>query len=193
MVHDQGFAPNPFWGYCTLAACTPNHAGVKLEPGDWIIGHGNKEHEHALIYAMNISEKLHFDDYYKDPRFEAKKPRFDKSWREKCGDNIYHLGADGDWIQDPSPFHHTAEQKLQDTKHPYVFVSKSFYYFGARAKPMPERFTGLIHNRQGCSCSYPAEVVREFVDWLQKNPSKGPPEPRDREWVQKLPSGCGRG
>ena len=23
--YDTGFAPNPFWGFCTLAACTPNH------------------------------------------------------------------------------------------------------------------------------------------------------------------------
>ena len=29
--HDKGLAPNPFWGYCTLAVCTPNHAGVRLE------------------------------------------------------------------------------------------------------------------------------------------------------------------
>ena len=25
MTSDTGFAPNPFYGYCTLAACTPNH------------------------------------------------------------------------------------------------------------------------------------------------------------------------
>jgi hypothetical protein len=36
--NDTGFAPNPFWGYCTLAACTPNHMGLHLYPGDWIIG-----------------------------------------------------------------------------------------------------------------------------------------------------------
>jgi hypothetical protein len=24
---DTGLAPNPFWGFCTLALCTPNHQG----------------------------------------------------------------------------------------------------------------------------------------------------------------------
>lgn len=23
VTHDAGFAPNPFWGYCTLACCKP--------------------------------------------------------------------------------------------------------------------------------------------------------------------------
>ena len=32
-MHDTGFAPNPFWGYCTLAVCTPNHMGVQTSEG----------------------------------------------------------------------------------------------------------------------------------------------------------------
>jgi Nucleotide modification associated domain 2 len=31
---DTGFAPNPFWGYCTLAACTPNHMGIHIQIED---------------------------------------------------------------------------------------------------------------------------------------------------------------
>lgn len=34
VVHGTGFAPNPFGRYCTLAACTPNHQGIKLSQGD---------------------------------------------------------------------------------------------------------------------------------------------------------------
>jgi hypothetical protein len=38
MTVDTGFAPNPFHGVCTLAACTPNHCKANLEPGDLIVG-----------------------------------------------------------------------------------------------------------------------------------------------------------
>ena len=38
MKVDSGFAPNPYFGYCTLAACTPNHMRAKIEPGDVIVG-----------------------------------------------------------------------------------------------------------------------------------------------------------
>src|SRR5437868_6312610 len=88
---DTGFVPNPFWGFCTCAACTPNHLNRRLEPGDWLIGNSSADAgpERRLIYAMRISEPpMTFDDYYRDPRFAKKKARAG-SWQEKCGDNIY--------------------------------------------------------------------------------------------------------
>lgn len=38
---DKGLAPNPFWGWCTLALCTPNHMGIKANQSDWIVGFTN--------------------------------------------------------------------------------------------------------------------------------------------------------
>ena len=38
-VLDTGLAPNPFWGYCTLAVCTPNHMGIRLDQ----LGHAKIE------------------------------------------------------------------------------------------------------------------------------------------------------
>ena len=70
---DSGFAPNPFWRYCTLAACTPNHMRLGLEPGDWILGN-RSDHEHRLIYAMQVDERLCLDCYYQNPRFVRKRP-----------------------------------------------------------------------------------------------------------------------
>jgi hypothetical protein len=40
---DTGLAPNPFWGWCTLAVCTPNHQGSKAKRGDWVAGFLSKE------------------------------------------------------------------------------------------------------------------------------------------------------
>lgn len=73
VVCDTGFAPNPFWGLCTLAACTPNHQSLQLKRGDWLLGNSSAKEGHQLIYAMRVSEVLDFDQYYRDPRFEQKK------------------------------------------------------------------------------------------------------------------------
>jgi hypothetical protein len=64
--------------------------GMILNKGDWILGHATVEEGQGMIYAMRLSEKLDFDEYYHDPRFTAKKPRDKMTWQEKCGDNIYH-------------------------------------------------------------------------------------------------------
>ena len=61
--YDAGFAPNPFWDYCTLAVCTPNHQGCTSIKGDWFIGVSPKDRGNQLIYAMQISEKMDFDEY----------------------------------------------------------------------------------------------------------------------------------
>ena len=173
VVDDNGFAPNPFEGYCTLAACTPNHQGIKLSEGDWLVGHTAAKRAHMLIYAMQLSEPtLDFDTYYNDPRFKGKKPRFDLTWRQACGNNIYHRTSNGGRAQDENLFH-PPTYLVKDTKHPRVFISTHFYYFGANAPIIPEQFSELIRDRQGCKCEYSEQVVAAFVEWLQTNFSPG--------------------
>ena len=41
VAHDGGFAPNPFWGYCTLANCKPKIRQT-AKVGDWIVGLSSK-------------------------------------------------------------------------------------------------------------------------------------------------------
>ena len=167
VVHDSGFAPNPFSGYCTLAACTPNHQGLRLSRGDWLMGHATADRGHGLIYAMLVSEVLNFNTYFDDPRFEHKKPRFDRTPREACGDNIYYRANGGAWIQYPTLFHGTTQNRVQDTRYPRVFISEHFYYFGGNAPTIAKEFGMLLRDRQGCKCSYPEELINAFVEWLQ--------------------------
>lgn len=39
--YDDGAAPNPFWGLCTLAICKPA-IHRKTNERDWIVGTGSK-------------------------------------------------------------------------------------------------------------------------------------------------------
>lgn len=179
VVHDTGFAPNPFWGFCTLAACTPNHQGLRLKPGDWIVGHSALDRGQRLIHAMRVSELLDFDDYYRDPRFLEKRPRGDK-WPEVAGDNLYHRAEDGRWIQDRNASHGPGSID-KDTRKPRVFISDDFYYFGENAVDIPAEFAPLIRDRQGCRCEYPEDVAAGFVSWLRDSYALGiHGQPRDR-------------
>lgn len=177
---DSGFAPNPFWGFCTLAACTPNHQGLQLAEGDWILGNSSTDTDRRIIYAMRVSEVLDFDDYYHDERFSAKKASTN-GWRERCGDNIYFRDEDDEWAQGIAVKHTSQESIEQDTRNPRVFVSDHFFYFGENAPEMPLAYRSLLQTRQGCKY-HRGEVVSAFVDWLEKTYSPGIlGEPRDRD------------
>jgi hypothetical protein len=178
---DTGFAPNPVGQFCTLAACTPNHQGVRLRAGDWIVGTEPSSRGNKLVYAMQVSEVLNFDTYFVDGRFEYKKPRPVSDWRIRCGDNIYHREG-GVWRQEWSPFHNQPWQLQQDTRHPRVFVAEEYFYFGENATPIPSQFSDIIWKRQGCRCSYPTALVDSFVEWLRYTYPPGTHGlPRDRE------------
>ena len=170
---DAGLAPNPFWGYCTLAVCTPNHMGIRVQKGDWFMGTQPISKGAKLIYAMEVSKILSFDTYYHDPRFERKKPKIKGPWKELRGDNMYYRDDQGKWQQHPTWNHPGEEQKMQDLKHPYVFISEHFYYFGENAIEIPVEYAALIRKRQGCKCSHAPELVRGFLSWLVQTQTPG--------------------
>lgn len=182
---DKGLAPNPFWGYCTLALCTPNHMGIKAEQGDWIVGFTNAARGNKLVFAMEVLERIHFNDYFTDPRFQRKKPLMTGTWRQRCGDNIYWQD-ENIWCQLDSPYHYSKEDLRKDTKHPYAFVSKHFYYLGNDAIQTPKQFDSLIWKKQGCKYNHDATIVINFLKWLDKNHSPGRHgEPMDGEMESK--------
>ena len=65
---DSGFAPNPFYGFCTLACCKPGIRRTAQE-GDYVVGIGPKGPGNHLVYAMRVTETVEFDDYWQDKRF----------------------------------------------------------------------------------------------------------------------------
>ena len=143
--HDLGFAPNPFYGVCTLATCKPQ-IRQSAALGEWIAGLGSKalECRGRLIFAMLVEEKLTFDQYWSDERFQDKKPIFSGSLKQAQGDNIYHKDSKGRWIQEQSRHSHPdpaiARMHLKrDTKSEFVLLGRYFAYFGENALEIPDR------------------------------------------------------
>ena len=187
MAYDYGFAPNPFYGWCTLATCKPairRSASV----GDWIIGTGAKtKYDYAgrLIYAMRVEEAITFNQYWADPRFFLKRPVLNGSLKQVYGDNIYHKDErSGFWIQADS--HHSYEDGspnsgnvARDTRADRVLVSQTFVYYGEGAPEIPKRFRlfgsakeDICAKRQGQIKPSPA-LSQAFVRWLTERGELG--------------------
>jgi hypothetical protein len=184
---DHGLAPNPFWGYCTLAVCTPNHMGIKAQKDDWIIGTSPKSSGNKLVYAMQVSEVLSFETYFADVRFEKKKPVVNGSWQQRVGDNMYYKGQQGQWVRHRTIHHLSSEYFKKDLKHPFVFIAEYFYYFGDQAMPIPIEYQELIWQRHGCKSNHDPVIVGKFLKWLIENFDSGVlGNPKDnREWLVK--------
>lgn len=178
--HDTGFAPNPFWRYCTLVGCTPNHMGIKLDRGDWIFGNSDVKNGNKLIYAMEVFKRLHLNDYFHDQMFQKKKPKMDGTWRQLCGDNIY-FKQNGEWDKIASLYHWTQAHTIKDTKHPTVYISKHYYYFGENAVKLPKKYRSLLKDKQGVTCKHDPKTVDSFLKWINQNYKPGiHGKPRDR-------------
>lgn len=140
--HDIGFAPNPFFGVCTLATCKPE-IRWRTSIGEWVVGIGSTADgiRGRMVFAMKVEEALTFEKYWKDKRFQMKKPNFRGSLKQAQGDNVYHR-RDGEWVQERSRHTHrnpemTTKHTRRDTKRDRVLVSNRFVYYGADAIELP--------------------------------------------------------
>lgn len=181
--HDLGLAPNPFWGYCTLAVCKPKiRKSKKLNIGDWIIGTGSKSIEKKvggkfrgkLIYAMEVTEILTFEEYWNDERFQDKKPKIPGSLIKMYGDNIYFQHPLGIWNQLNSA--HSNIDGSTNLKHlatdiggKRVLVSSNFFYFGNKAPFIGNTFDSLVHSGIGEKRINDVAMIENFKKWLLEN------------------------
>lgn len=173
---DFGFAPNPFHGYCTLATCKPairNTAAV----GDWILGVGGSRLKATgrCIFAMKVTEKITFNDYWEDRRFFDKRPVRNGTKRMIVGDNIYHFNeSNKKWHQAHSHHSHPNGKVNhynldRDTKSPYVLVSEHFYYFGSDAPSLPEKIlTALGYKNRIGHRVFQFEEAQKLITWIEK-------------------------
>ena len=179
--HDCGFAPNPFFGACTLACCKPKIRST-AQKGDVIVGFGCAKYglSGRMIYWMEVGEILTFDQYWGDVRFQNKKPSMTGSVMMYFGDNIYSRDdEDGPWHQLRS-FHSDERSMIgqgnlkRDTGSTRVLIGQDFTYWGSQAAELPARFASLAKKGRGHSVNVDDESLKdEFIVWLKANEDRG--------------------
>lgn len=176
--YDMGFAPNPFEGYCTLATCKYKIRNT-ADVGDWVVGTGSVENvgNSKLIFLMKVTEKLTFDKYWEDERFESKKPNMNGSLKVRNGDNIYRKDRDN-WIQANSKHSNedgseNKDNKDYDLESINVLISDYFYYFGKSAIVIPNEFKSVINPGIGHKSNFQEELIEKFVKWVEGSNDKG--------------------
>lgn len=142
--HDFGFAPNPFFGVCTLATCKPQ-IRERAAIGDYIMGTGcaKRGGQGRFVYMMCVDEISDYDSYWADPRFGRKRPTMNRGVAHAFGDNIYHRDKDGAWQQanslhtfpDGSPNPLNSEHDTHSLK---VLIGRNFIYFGGDGPMIPD-------------------------------------------------------
>jgi hypothetical protein len=179
--YDSGFAPNPFYGYCTLATCKP-YIRQRAQIGDWLIGNGSNSRSVRrggyLVYAMRVTEIMTMDAYSIDARFESKKPIRNGSRKQSCGDNIYFRGKHRDAWQQRDSFHSDNDGNInikhveRDTKVNRVLISDDFVYFGgAGPKFLPDLNSSegkpLCVSNRGYSCFKDTQLIQKLEQWVR--------------------------
>lgn len=190
--HDYGFAPNPFHGTLSLATCKgPIRQNKNLKIGDWIVGFGSKsmKNDGYLIYAMRVDEIITFDQYWKDQRFQCKKPIINGTLVQMYGDNVYHT----DKTEKPARVYrqeksaHSNEDWTvnighyeQDTRTDRVLLSNRFYYFGDHCIQIPSEFSYVRLRKKDTrgnmtykDLSGQDKKIQAFVDWLDATYGQG--------------------
>lgn len=168
---DDGAAPNPYWGVCTLTICKPVIRRV-AEIGDWIIATGSKNSpigdiSKKVVYIMEVTGKLTFKKYndYCMKNLPNKIPDLkSKDYKKKVGDCIYYYSSTGELFQRACV--HDKENIVVDIGGKNSLLSSNFYYFGNKPKKLPENLLPIIKEGQGHRSDSNIEYIQEFLEWI---------------------------
>jgi hypothetical protein len=177
--HDTGFAPNPFFGFCTLACCKPSIRriiGRSFDPSRsiWVAGISPKSRDNRLVYAARVTEVLTFERYYRDKRFKLKRPQYRSGVVRKCGDNIYKPLKNGSYLQLRSTHSHrdgseNVMNKLKDVENGrYVLISSHFWYFGRDAIMLPTDLRYIASVGRGHRSKFERSLLKAFGEFISR-------------------------
>ncbi len=185
---DDGAAPNPYFGVCTLAICKPRIRSV-ARVDDWVVGLGSKnvegkDYSEKVVYAMKVTEVLTMEKYdeYCQKKLLGKIPDIThQDYERRVGDCIYdftRIGVD----QLRNSVHKERNIKTDLGGH-NVLLSKHFYYFGDQAIDLPPELKPIVHQGQGHKSNANKNYVQDFVLWIESlgeplNSIKGEPQIR---------------
>lgn len=168
---DDGAAPNPFGGWCTLTICKP---GIRkcAQVGDWVAGLGSTNVPSGnlagrLVYAMRVEEVLSLKQYDEKARAGgiSRIPKVDSPFLpDRLGDCIYDF-SDGAPKQRRSV--HGQGNMSTDLSGKNALLSKEYYYFGRNAVELPEYLRSIIHQQQGFRSTSNEPYVQPFIKWIR--------------------------
>jgi len=169
---DDGAAPNPFWGSCTLAICKPAIRRL-AQPGDWVVGLGSStspigDISGHVVYAMKVSRTLSMREYdeFCRKKLRGKIPvRGSRYFKKRVGDCIYDFSNSDEPRLRPSV--HTEKNRSVDLSGQNVLLSEHFFYFGNRPCRLPDQLSAIVKRNRGHKSHANTPYVDAFVDWIE--------------------------
>lgn len=170
--YDDGAAPNPFWGICTLVICKPK-IRKSARKGDWIVGLGSANSpigniSDCVVYAMKVTDKMTMEKYdsFCQASYRKKIPNLrSKEYRRQVEDCVY------DFTRGTPPrirlSVHDERNRKRDLGGGYALISNHFYYFGGNPIKLCESLKPIIHDTQGHKSIANQPHVGEFVEWIE--------------------------
>lgn len=170
---DDGKAPNPFWGDCTLAICKPK-LRLTAAVGDWVAGTGSRRSpvgdiSGELVYAMRVADKLPMSAYDALTKSELRRkipPAIGGDPRQVAGDSIYDFSDPARPRRRPGSAHGEAE-KRKDLSGQYVLLSTHFYYFGDKPVALPGGLKPIVNQGRGHKSVANDAYAARFVEWVE--------------------------
>lgn len=141
---------------------------------------GLKRIHPQVIYWMQVSEAMCFDEYWNDPRFEAKRPRIPGPKMRMVGDRTYrHDAESGVWIFDrsmhylpPAP-QRNGGHVARDTKVDRLLVGRNFTYWGKSGPTVPKHLLTLFPSLRNHKCPGEGPLLAELHDLVGLNDPRG--------------------
>lgn len=196
---DDGAAPNPFRGMCTLAICKPK-IRLKATAGDWVVGLGSVNAPSGnlggkVVYAMRVDQVVTLREYDRlaPTHWPSRIPKLTSAIiPDRLGDCIYDYSNGGAPQQRPGV--HGPGNIKTDLSGQNVLISRHYFYFGHNAVQLPSHLLGLVHQTQSHKVNANGPLVQPFIDWiyslgLEPNHLYGWPD-RVPDWTLMSQSGC---
>lgn len=170
--YDDGAAPNPFWGICSLAIRNPA-LRLAAEVDDWIVGLGAVKSpigdiSDHVVYAMKVTSKMTLEEYdmFCKTFVPKKKPDWrNRDYRMRVGDCIYNYNSPGNPKMRTSI--HKEENQEKDLSGLYALVSKQFYYFGDQPVKLPDDLRPIMPTAPGYKSDDNQPYMELFVSWIE--------------------------
>jgi len=132
---------------------------------------------------MCVTETVSTRQYWRDLRFQRKKPDLFYNWIAAAGDNIYEPLASGGWRQLNS-YHSMCDgfrndrHVVRDTSVERVLISENFVYFGGEGPRLPPQFCdakemNLVHKHRNYRTVKQEESIVQFERWIDSLGVKG--------------------